>query len=299
MKQWSLFEVYFFTFWNIWKKCDENIASNKNPKVVDGQKWEKYYSDLFSDINKRNQTTPQKTAKKKISKDNSTFLNELTNPQELRKILKKLKPGKSAGLDRISNEMIKCSFEILKNCFVKLFNLILTVGYIPNIWCKGLITPVHKNGDPTEPDNFRPICVLSCVSKFFTNVLNNRLTLVCKKEKLIHWSQIGFLENYRTTDHIFSLKTLLNKYTRGVRNGKVYSCFIDFKKAYDSVWHEGMYAKLESLNINGKFLEIIKNMYEKSNCAVKIQNKITNFFQSKRGVRQGCPLSPILFNIYI
>ena len=71
-----------------------------------------------------------KTAKKKISKDNSTFLNELTNPQELRKILKKLKLGKSPGLDRISNEMIKCSFEILKNCFVKLFNLILTVGYI-------------------------------------------------------------------------------------------------------------------------------------------------------------------------
>ena len=52
------------TFWNIWKKCDENIASNKNPKAVDGQKWEKYYSDLFSDINKRDQTTPQKTAKK-------------------------------------------------------------------------------------------------------------------------------------------------------------------------------------------------------------------------------------------
>ena len=53
------------TFWNIWKKCDENSASNKNPKV-DGQKWEKYYSDPFSDINKKNQTTPQKTAKKKI-----------------------------------------------------------------------------------------------------------------------------------------------------------------------------------------------------------------------------------------
>ena len=74
---------------------------------------------------------PKKTVKKKISKDNSTFLNELTNPEELRKILKKLKPGKSPGLDRISNEMIKCSFEILKNCFAKLCYLILTVGYIP------------------------------------------------------------------------------------------------------------------------------------------------------------------------
>ena len=114
--------------------------------------------------------------------------------------------------------------------------------------------------------------------------------MVCKNEKLKHCSQIGFFENYRTTDHIFSLKILTNKYTKGVRNGKVYSCFIDFKKAYDSVWYERMHAELESLNINGKCLEIIKNMNEKSNCAVKIQNIFTNFFQCKRGVRQGAHL---------
>ena len=75
-----------------------------------------------------------------------------------------------------------------------------------------------------------------------------------------------------------------------MRNGKVYSCFIDFRKAYDSVWHEGMCAKLESLNINGKFLEIIKNMYEKSNGAVKIQNNITNFSKAKEEKDKGAHL---------
>ena len=75
--------------------------------------------------------------------------------------------------------------------------------------------------------------------------------------------------------------------------------FIDFKKAYDSVWHDRLFSQLNSLNINGKFLEIIKNLYRKSNCAIKIQNKTTNFFNCLRGVRQGCPLSPILFNIYL
>ena len=84
-----------------------------------------------------------------------------------------------------------------------------------------------------------------------------------------------------------------------MRNGKVYSCFIDLTKAYDSVWQEGMFAKLKSLNIDGKFLEIIKNIYEKSNRVAKIQSKITNFSNAKRGVRQRCPLSPILFNISI
>ena len=104
--------------------------------------------------------------------------NKLTSHQELKKILKILKNGKSPGIDRISNEMIKHSFEILKDCCVKLFNLVITVGCVPSIWCKGLITPVHKKGDPLNPDNFRPICVLSCLCKSFTNVLNSGLYLV-------------------------------------------------------------------------------------------------------------------------
>ena len=178
--------------------------------------------------------------------------------------------------------MIKHSFAILENCFVKLFNLILTAGCVPNIWYKGLITPVHKKRDSSNPDNFRPTCVLSCLCKMITNCLNSRLVSVCKKEKLIHVSQIGFGEGYRTTDHIFSLTTVL-KYALEKPSGKLYACFIDFKKAYDSVWHKSLFSKLENLNIGGTFVEIIKDMYENSKCAVKIQNKVTNFSRVTEG----------------
>ena len=285
-------------FWNVWKNCNENL-SNKTPNVCDGKVWETYYTKLFSNHINKNNDSSKLVNHKKISKENATFLNKLTNCQELKKILKMLKNGKSPGIDRISNEMIKHSFEILKDCFTKLFNLILTVGCVPDIWCKGLITPVHKNGDPSDPDNFRPICVLSCLCKFFTNILNKRLCLVCKAEKLIHISQIGFVEGHRTSDHIFGLKTLINSYTRTRKNKKLYACFVDFRKAYDSVWHDGLFSKLELMNINGNFLEIIRNLYSKSICAIKIQSKATNFFRCERGVRQGCPLSPILFNIFL
>ena len=61
--------------------------------------------------------------------------------------LKSLKNGKSPGIDRVSNEMIKYSFAVQENCFVKLFDVILTAGCVPNIWYKGLITPVYKKGD--------------------------------------------------------------------------------------------------------------------------------------------------------
>ena len=185
--------------------------------------------------------------------------------------------GKSPWIDRISNEMIKHSFEILKNCLVKLFNLIISVRYVPNEWCKGLITPVHKSGDLSNPDNFRPICALSCLCRLFTNLSNSRLYQVCKTEKLIHVSQIGFIKKHRTTYHIFSLKTLLYRIQERKETKKMYASFKDFKKAYDSVWHEGLFTKLESLNIKGNFLEIIKVCAENHIVLSKFKTKLLVF----------------------
>ena len=179
-------------FWNAWKKCGENIYT-KTPLNCDGEKWESYYSKLFKGYNDldNNRNTSLKNLRR-ISNKSLEFINKLTNNAELKNIIKILKLGRAPGLDRILNEMIKYSFDFLKNCYVKLFNLILKTGIVPRIWCKGSITLVHKKGDPSNPDNFRPICVLSCLSRFLTNILNSRLMDVCKKHNLIHASQIGF-----------------------------------------------------------------------------------------------------------
>ena len=141
----------------------------------------KYYSNLFSNNNSGNGlkvNSKTNSTQPKISSEHLILINKLTNCAELKKILKLLKSGKSPGIDRISNEILKHSFSVLKDCFVKLFNLILKVGKVPVTMCKGLITPVHKKGDPSNPDNFRPICVLSCLCKFLTNLLNHRLASI-------------------------------------------------------------------------------------------------------------------------
>jgi hypothetical protein len=82
-------------------------------------------------------------------------------------------------------------------------------------------------------------------------------------------------------------------------NKKIYACFVDFKKAFDSVWHDGLFYKLLDNKIGGRFYDLIKNMYSNTRFAVKISDCRTSFFSYHRRVRQGCVLTPLLFNIYI
>jgi hypothetical protein len=120
-----------------------------------------------------------------------------------------------------------------------------------------------------------------------------------KTKELLHHSQIGILPNNRTADHILTLKTLHDKYVNQ-NNENIYVCFIDFKKVFDSVWHEGLYLKLLENGIGGCFYDMIKDMYFHTRCAVpKVSGHRTPFFSYNRGVGQGCVLSLLGFNLYI
>ena len=84
-----------------------------------------------------------------------------------------------------------------------------------------------------------------------------------------------------------------------MKGGKLYACFVDFQKAFDSVIHPGLQVKLKELNINGKFYDIISSLYSKSKLCVRLGENRTDFFDSMVGVRQGDVLSPNLFKIFI
>ena len=127
--------------------------------------------------------------------------------------------------------------------YVKLFNIILTTGIIPDNWTIGIIKPIYKNKGSTDlPENYRPISLLSCFGKLFTCLINNRLNTYAETYGVIHETQAGFRKSFSSADNIFILKGLID--LMQAEKKKLFCCFIDFKQAFDTVWRVGLWQKL-------------------------------------------------------
>ena len=125
---------------------------------------------------------------------------------------------------------------------------------MPLMWCSGLITPIFKSGVRNDPTNYRGICVSSCLGTLLCSILNQRLMEHVNLLNILHNSQIGFLPNNRTADHrvVLTLRTLTDKYVHCYQE-KVYACFVDCRKAFNSVWHDGLLYKLLQINVERTF----------------------------------------------
>ena len=166
------------------------------------------------------------------------------------------------------------------------FNIISDKSLFPHIWKFGYIVPIFKGEDSFDPSNYRGIAITSCMGKLFTLILNDRLTSFSEERNILKPNQIGFRKGYRTSDHVFVLNSMINSYIR--KGKKIYGCFVDFSKAYDSVWRDGLFYKLMKNKLSFQFISMIKSMYNDLNLSVKLTAGITPFFKSDVGVKQGC-----------
>lgn len=217
---------------------------------------------------------------------------------EIKLAIKSLKNGKASGDDEIVNEFIKSSIANMLPIYVKLFNIVLDTGLIPDTWLSGIIKPIYKNkGDRDDLDNYRAICLTSNLGKVFTSVINTRLNKMSDEFRLISDSQGGFRKGYSAQDNIFILHSLISLYLSSGK--KLYCAFIDFRKAFDTVWRVGLFQKLLKNNISGKVFNVILNMYTNIKSCVKMGELKTEYFPCEIGVRQGEKLSPFLFALYL
>ena len=160
------------------------------------------------------------------------------------------------------------------------------------------LKPIYKKGKVRDPDNYRGLAIGPTLAKLYSLILLKRLTTFIKDKNIMSPNQIGFMSGSCTSDHIFLLQTAIEKTVKKGKN-KLYAAFIDFKKAYDTVDRDILLQRLKRLGINGTFWHNIAAMYRKTDYAIKLNGKTLDAISSNLGLKQGCPLSPMLFNLYM
>ena len=274
-------------YWKLIKSLKEDSESDST-NSVEPEQWFQYFTELNQKPSSIESKLNYINSKVKDMENMKHFceLDFLISSKEISDGISKLKSDKASGLDGIPNEMLKAGSSILTPMLQKLFNFIFSSGQYPVQWSSAYLSPVFKSGDVSKPENYRGIAINSCIAKLFNTVLNNRFDKFLEEHKIISRFQIGFAKKSRTTDHMFVLKTLIDKYINK-KGGKLFAFFVDFRRAFDTIIHEGIKYKLLKSGIGGNFYSIIKDMYSKNDLCVKIGSEITLFFKSYIGVRQG------------
>ena len=218
--------------------------------------------------------------------------------KEIKKAIFDLKKGKSAGPDRILNEVIKYTNPVIINSYMKIFNVILKTGIYPKSWKESFTIPIYKSGDKNEPKNYKGVSLMNCLPKIVNTILNNRLIKIIEDQ--LSNSQFGFRENHRTADSIFFVLTsLINKYIHKNKK-KIYACFVDLRKTFDSVWREALLYKLCKMGVGLHFFKLLKEQHLNTTSSLKHKDQHSVLFTIPRGVKQGTRLiTPTLFNVFI
>ena len=218
-------------------------------------------------------------------------------PETIAKVLKSLNTSKSTGPDGISNELLRNISAGISNALCDLFNYSLTCGVFPKNWKIANVTPLFKKGDRSVLSSYRPISLLSCLSKVFERVVADLLVEHLKRNNLISNKQAGFVPGDSTINQLIILTdTILTAF----ENGKeAHAVFLDISKAFDRVWHRGLIHKLKSFGINGTLLEWFTSYLIGRKQRVVINGASSDYLYIQAGVPQGSVLGPILFIMYI
>ena len=154
----------------------------------------------------------------------ASCLNASITADKLHDCIRRLKRNKPPGIDGVLSEMIKDDGDVLHNCLLVIFNLMLA-NHFPKQLVVGLITAVYKSGDKGDMSNDRGITVGSVIAKLFTMILDHRIAVWAEGEGLKAKGQAGFRKDFRTTDNIFVYKSLIDKQKQ--THGNLHCCFVD------------------------------------------------------------------------
>jgi len=218
-----------------------------------------------------------------------------------------LKKNKAPGVDDIPIELFQSLLpgedideqaSLGREHLTKMLQTMFSTGRIPVVWTNTILFSIYKKGDPCDVSNYRGISLMDSVLKVLLALLAARIGRSLETRQGLSMSQAGFRRGEECVGQGIALYELLRR--REILGEPTYLLFLDFMKAYDMVPHEALFVKLRHKGIKGRILSFIQALYATSNIRIRGPGgTLGEAFPLLRGLRQGCNLSPILFDIFI
>lgn len=283
-------------------KTANKIALNVNGSIIsDNLEVCNLFNNHFSNIgrnlaNSIPLTDIQNPIEQLHSIRESIFL-QPCSPNEVLNIIHDLKTNKAPGPDNIPSLILKTNASVFSNILSESFNKIISTGQYPECLKLAKVSPIFKSGDPCLLDNYRPISTLSVFSKVFEVLLVNRLLNFFGRHNLLYKFQYGFRQSCSTET---ALVELVDFITKEVDCKKIVGAlFIDLKKAFDTLDHDILLAKLNSYGVRGVANNLLRSYLSERKQYVYINHHKSAIEQISTGVPQGSNIGPLLFLIYI
>ena len=268
----------------------KDAAGNSIPsKEAQKSRWMEHFNNLL------NRPPPEHPPDIQPAEDILDINCDPPTIEEIKRAIRKQKSGKAAGSDYIPPEALKADIETTSLALHSLFTKIWEQEHSPMEWKEGHLIKLPKKGDLSNCNNYRGIMLLSVPSKVLSRVLLERMKdeVDCKLRE----EQAGFRKGRSCADQVAVLRIIIQQSLEW--NAPLYLNFVDFEKAFDSVDHATLWKLLEHYGIPQKLVNIIRESYDGFRCRVVHEGGLTDSFEVKTGVRQGCLLSPFLFLLAI
>ena len=213
---------------------------------------------------------------------------------EVINVLKEMRNNKAAGLDGIQAEMLKALDDYGIAQLTQLLNSIYETGHLPPGLLESVFITLPKKPKVMECGDFRTISLMSHIVKILLKIILKRNQVLLSENS--GETQFGFKSGFGTCDATFTMRIITEKCLEKGRD--LYVCFIDYAKAFDRVQHQKVFECLRNTGMDSKDLRVIANLYWNQRACIRIDNEFSDFAEIKRGVRQGCIMSPSLFKLY-
>lgn len=235
--------------------------------------------------------TPPETTRTEVEE-----LDRDLSEEEIRQAMRDMKLNKAPGPDGITNECLRVETPNLVETIHGLFSKIWKEERVPNAFREAVTYPIFKKGIRTSPANYRGISLLNSIGKLFMSIIRRRLEKFVTQKGLLKENQAGFRSGYSTIDQIFALRGAVDLYKK--RGMKLYVAFVDFSAAFDTLNREKLLLKLTDKGISSRLINVLRSYYNGTNARVWNGNEFSKTYETNKGVRQGCIVSPMLYNLY-